>query len=209
MAIFCAILDLWEGNVNSMCIYICIYFEYICLSYSTHVFSFCQCPRPQKRKHFSCKWKHHVKHTSVTWPSVLRGQWCSGGLGRRRMGSRMGFTPGLYVSLLTLSVLLVADFSWLGLKDQAVVNAQNTERRVLAHIPGDIIIGALFSVHHQPPADKVLCSVFLDCFSVCDDRCPILYLWAASSRSTSGSAALCESSTESREWRPWCTPWTE
>uniref|UniRef100_A0AAQ6A2F8 Metabotropic glutamate receptor 1 n=1 Tax=Amphiprion ocellaris TaxID=80972 RepID=A0AAQ6A2F8_AMPOC len=35
------------------------------------------------------------------------------------------------------------------------VNAQNNERRVLAHIPGDIIIGALFSVHHQPPADKV------------------------------------------------------
>uniref|UniRef100_A0A8C6TYY6 Glutamate receptor, metabotropic 5b n=1 Tax=Neogobius melanostomus TaxID=47308 RepID=A0A8C6TYY6_9GOBI len=29
------------------------------------------------------------------------------------------------------------------------------ERRVVAHIPGDIIIGALFSVHHQPPADKV------------------------------------------------------
>uniref|UniRef100_A0A8D3B5H4 Metabotropic glutamate receptor 1 n=1 Tax=Scophthalmus maximus TaxID=52904 RepID=A0A8D3B5H4_SCOMX len=28
-------------------------------------------------------------------------------------------------------------------------------RRVLTHIPGDIIIGALFSVHHQPPADKV------------------------------------------------------
>uniref|UniRef100_H3C0U3 Metabotropic glutamate receptor 5 n=1 Tax=Tetraodon nigroviridis TaxID=99883 RepID=H3C0U3_TETNG len=35
------------------------------------------------------------------------------------------------------------------------VSAQNNERRVLAHIPGDIIIGALFSVHHQPPADKV------------------------------------------------------
>uniref|UniRef100_A0A673AZ03 Metabotropic glutamate receptor 1 n=1 Tax=Sphaeramia orbicularis TaxID=375764 RepID=A0A673AZ03_9TELE len=35
------------------------------------------------------------------------------------------------------------------------VKAQNNERRVLAHIPGDIIIGALFSVHHQPPADKV------------------------------------------------------
>ncbi|XP_071780753.1 glutamate receptor, metabotropic 5a [Centroberyx gerrardi] len=33
--------------------------------------------------------------------------------------------------------------------------AQSNERRVLAHIPGDIIIGALFSVHHQPPADKV------------------------------------------------------
>uniref|UniRef100_A0A8C4ZKG5 Glutamate receptor, metabotropic 5a n=1 Tax=Gadus morhua TaxID=8049 RepID=A0A8C4ZKG5_GADMO len=37
----------------------------------------------------------------------------------------------------------------------AVVAAQATERRVLAHIPGDIIMGALFSVHHQPPADKV------------------------------------------------------
>uniref|UniRef100_A0A671VUK4 Glutamate receptor, metabotropic 5a n=1 Tax=Sparus aurata TaxID=8175 RepID=A0A671VUK4_SPAAU len=35
------------------------------------------------------------------------------------------------------------------------VSAQNNERRVLAHLPGDIIIGALFSVHHQPPADKV------------------------------------------------------
>uniref|UniRef100_A0A8D0AFS6 Metabotropic glutamate receptor 1 n=1 Tax=Sander lucioperca TaxID=283035 RepID=A0A8D0AFS6_SANLU len=48
-----------------------------------------------------------------------------------------------------------ADLSWLGLKDQVGVNAQNTDRRVLTHIPGDIIIGALFSVHHQPPADKV------------------------------------------------------
>lgn len=34
--------------------------------------------------------------------------------------------------------------------------AQSNERRVVAHIPGDIIIGALFSVHHQPPADKVV-----------------------------------------------------
>ncbi|XP_068601676.1 metabotropic glutamate receptor 5b [Brachionichthys hirsutus] len=34
-------------------------------------------------------------------------------------------------------------------------SAQANERRVVAHIPGDIIIGALFSVHHQPPADKV------------------------------------------------------
>uniref|UniRef100_A0A7N6BRG0 Metabotropic glutamate receptor 5 n=1 Tax=Anabas testudineus TaxID=64144 RepID=A0A7N6BRG0_ANATE len=47
-------------------------------------------------------------------------------------------------------VLLGAD-----LKSKTGVNAQNNERRVLAHIPGDIIIGALFSVHHQPPADKV------------------------------------------------------
>ncbi|XP_056329404.1 metabotropic glutamate receptor 5b isoform X2 [Danio aesculapii] len=36
-----------------------------------------------------------------------------------------------------------------------VSTAQSNERRVVAHIPGDIIIGALFSVHHQPPADKV------------------------------------------------------
>uniref|UniRef100_A0A7N6AV45 Metabotropic glutamate receptor 5 n=1 Tax=Anabas testudineus TaxID=64144 RepID=A0A7N6AV45_ANATE len=57
----------------------------------------------------------------------------------------------LYVMLLlAVSVLLGAD-----LKSKTGVNAQNNERRVLAHIPGDIIIGALFSVHHQPPADKV------------------------------------------------------
>lgn len=36
-----------------------------------------------------------------------------------------------------------------------LVHAQSNERRVLAHMPGDITIGALFSVHHQPPADKV------------------------------------------------------
>ncbi|XP_047449173.1 metabotropic glutamate receptor 5b [Mugil cephalus] len=34
-------------------------------------------------------------------------------------------------------------------------SAQSSERRVVAHMAGDIIIGALFSVHHQPPADKV------------------------------------------------------
>uniref|UniRef100_A0A6I8NDF5 Glutamate metabotropic receptor 5 n=1 Tax=Ornithorhynchus anatinus TaxID=9258 RepID=A0A6I8NDF5_ORNAN len=32
---------------------------------------------------------------------------------------------------------------------------QSNERRVVAHMPGDIIIGALFSVHHQPTVDKV------------------------------------------------------
>lgn len=37
---------------------------------------------------------------------------------------------------------------------------QSSERRVVAHIPGDIIIGALFSVHHQPPADKVISGFF-------------------------------------------------
>lgn len=36
-----------------------------------------------------------------------------------------------------------------------LAHAQSNERRVLAHMPGDITIGALFSVHHQPPADKV------------------------------------------------------
>ncbi|KAJ8368080.1 hypothetical protein SKAU_G00081080 [Synaphobranchus kaupii] len=36
-----------------------------------------------------------------------------------------------------------------------LVDAQSNERRVVAHVAGDVIIGALFSVHHQPPADKV------------------------------------------------------
>ncbi|XP_074837533.1 metabotropic glutamate receptor 5 isoform X2 [Carettochelys insculpta] len=36
-----------------------------------------------------------------------------------------------------------------------LVSAQSSERRVVAHVPGDIIIGALFSVHHQPTVDKV------------------------------------------------------
>uniref|UniRef100_A0A8C4UIV0 Metabotropic glutamate receptor 5 n=1 Tax=Falco tinnunculus TaxID=100819 RepID=A0A8C4UIV0_FALTI len=36
-----------------------------------------------------------------------------------------------------------------------LVSAQANERRVVAHMPGDIIIGALFSVHHQPTVDKV------------------------------------------------------
>uniref|UniRef100_A0A7N8XFL1 Metabotropic glutamate receptor 5 n=1 Tax=Mastacembelus armatus TaxID=205130 RepID=A0A7N8XFL1_9TELE len=52
-------------------------------------------------------------------------------------------------------VLIGVDLSLLGLIAGVAVRAQNNERRVLAHIPGDIIIGALFSVHHQPPADKV------------------------------------------------------
>ncbi|XP_032075847.1 metabotropic glutamate receptor 5 isoform X3 [Thamnophis elegans] len=37
----------------------------------------------------------------------------------------------------------------------ALVSAQANERRVVAYMPGDIIIGALFSVHHQPSVDKV------------------------------------------------------
>lgn len=61
----------------------------------------------------------------------------------------------LCVRLFGVILLLATDLSWLSLKEQAVASAQNNERRVLAHIPGDIIIGALFSVHHQPPADKV------------------------------------------------------
>ncbi|XP_053297424.1 glutamate receptor, metabotropic 5a [Pleuronectes platessa] len=72
-----------------------------------------------------------------------------------RSNTRMGSGPGFHVRLLALVVLLGSDLSWLGLKELVGVNGQNTERRVLAHIPGDIIIGALFSVHHQPPADKV------------------------------------------------------
>lgn len=49
--------------------------------------------------------------------------------------------------LLVLSV-------WVGSEEAS--SAQSSERRVVAHMPGDIIIGALFSVHHQPPADKVI-----------------------------------------------------
>ncbi|KAK6486525.1 metabotropic glutamate receptor 5-like [Huso huso] len=53
----------------------------------------------------------------------------------------------LLVILLSEEIGLV-NFSFL-------VGAQANERRVVAHVTGDIIIGALFSVHHQPPADKV------------------------------------------------------
>uniref|UniRef100_A0A7N9APY2 Metabotropic glutamate receptor 5 n=1 Tax=Mastacembelus armatus TaxID=205130 RepID=A0A7N9APY2_9TELE len=67
----------------------------------------------------------------------------------------MGNRLQLHVRLLTVSVLIGVDLSLLGLIAGVAVRAQNNERRVLAHIPGDIIIGALFSVHHQPPADKV------------------------------------------------------
>uniref|UniRef100_A0A3Q3JRR5 Metabotropic glutamate receptor 5 n=1 Tax=Monopterus albus TaxID=43700 RepID=A0A3Q3JRR5_MONAL len=66
----------------------------------------------------------------------------------------MGKGLRLYVRLMAMSVFLGADLISLGLKAGTGVSAQN-ERRVLAHIPGDIIIGALFSVHHQPPAHKV------------------------------------------------------
>uniref|UniRef100_A0A3Q1BQV7 Metabotropic glutamate receptor 5 n=1 Tax=Amphiprion ocellaris TaxID=80972 RepID=A0A3Q1BQV7_AMPOC len=58
----------------------------------------------------------------------------------------------LTVSAMMLWLLLVLAI-WDG-PDQAD-SAHSNERRVVAHIPGDIIIGALFSVHHQPPADKV------------------------------------------------------
>ncbi|XP_056417376.1 metabotropic glutamate receptor 5 isoform X1 [Hyla sarda] len=36
-----------------------------------------------------------------------------------------------------------------------MVLAQTNERRVVAYMPGDIVIGALFSVHHQPSVEKV------------------------------------------------------
>ncbi|OCT96228.1 hypothetical protein XELAEV_18013903mg [Xenopus laevis] len=36
-----------------------------------------------------------------------------------------------------------------------LVSAQTNERRVVSYMAGDIIIGALFSVHHQPTVDKV------------------------------------------------------
>lgn len=72
-----------------------------------------------------------------------------------RKDTRMGAASGVCVRLLVVSALLGADLSWPGRRARVGVSAQNNERRVLTHIPGDIIIGALFSVHHQPPADKV------------------------------------------------------
>ncbi|XP_061659851.1 glutamate receptor, metabotropic 5a [Syngnathoides biaculeatus] len=72
-----------------------------------------------------------------------------------RRNTGMLWRLGAYARLLAASVLLGADLNPLGPRDRIGVGAQNNERRVLARIPGDIIIGALFSVHHQPPADKV------------------------------------------------------
>uniref|UniRef100_A0A8C2Z1A6 Metabotropic glutamate receptor 5 n=1 Tax=Cyclopterus lumpus TaxID=8103 RepID=A0A8C2Z1A6_CYCLU len=50
-----------------------------------------------------------------------------------------------------LRLLLVLSI-WVG---SYQADSAQSERRVVTHVPGDIIIGALFSVHHQPPADKV------------------------------------------------------
>lgn len=81
-----------------------------------------------------------------------------------RTNTAMGKWLGISVKLLVVSVLLGTDPNLLGLMNGVGVVAQNNERRVLTHIPGDIIIGALFSVHHQPPADKVRAAV---CSCVC------------------------------------------
>ncbi|NXE59161.1 GRM5 protein, partial [Calcarius ornatus] len=54
----------------------------------------------------------------------------------------------LFLSILLLKEDVCGNFGLL-------VSAQANERRVVAHMPGDIIIGALFSVHHQPTVDKV------------------------------------------------------
>ncbi|KAJ3589893.1 hypothetical protein NHX12_010734 [Muraenolepis orangiensis] len=70
---------------------------------------------------------------------------------RASRGASRGASAGLCVKLLAAVVLWGSDLRG----SPGHVAAQSTERRVLAHIPGDIIMGALFSVHHQPPADKV------------------------------------------------------
>eukprot|EP00063_Salmo_salar_P010502 XP_013985337.1 PREDICTED: metabotropic glutamate receptor 5-like [Salmo salar] len=75
--------------------------------------------------------------------------------GERRRERMRGGGGGVYVWLLLACVLLGDDLGWVTPGVHVGVKAQANERRVLAHIPGDIIIGALFSVHHQPPADKV------------------------------------------------------
>lgn len=64
-----------------------------------------------------------------------------------------------------LRLLLVLSI-WVGSYE---ADSALSERRVVAHNPGDIIIGALFSVHHQPPADKVIWGILSMCagLSVC------------------------------------------
>ncbi|XP_064297466.1 metabotropic glutamate receptor 5 isoform X2 [Phalacrocorax carbo] len=54
----------------------------------------------------------------------------------------------LFLAILLLKEDVCGNFGLL-------VSAQANERRVVAHMSGDIIIGALFSVHHQPTVDKV------------------------------------------------------
>ncbi|KAK1336201.1 hypothetical protein QTO34_004005 [Cnephaeus nilssonii] len=73
----------------------------------------------------------HVLKIMITWIHLTK---------------RLNSFPKM-VLLLILSVLL--------LKEDVRGSAQSSERRVVAHMPGDIIIGALFSVHHQPTVDKV------------------------------------------------------
>ncbi|KAJ8280427.1 hypothetical protein GJAV_G00054440 [Gymnothorax javanicus] len=58
------------------------------------------------------------------------------------------------MSLLFLLMLFMSEETGLA-SIGLLVDAQSNERRVVAHTSGDIIIGALFSVHHQPQADKV------------------------------------------------------
>lgn len=116
--------------------------------------------------------------------------------GGERRDTPMGH---VLAALLVTSVILGADPGWLGLGGRAGVSAQNNERRVLAHIPGDIIIGALFSVHHQPPADKVAASTTRT-NGYCG-RAPVMPTHLLT-RSTRGNVAPCVSSTGSSGWRP-------
>lgn len=117
--------------------------------------------------------------------------------------------PGLHPRSLVVWILLVSDLSWFRLKPQVWVSGTNNERRVLAHIPGDIIIGALFSVHHQPPADKVP-PVFVGFCFIFDLKVLnlIIQLFCNWCRCMSESVEPSASSMGSREWRPWCIPWT-
>lgn len=116
--------------------------------------------------------------------------------GGERRDTLMG---NVLAMLLVTSVILGADPGWLRLRGRAGVSAQNNERRVLARIPGDIIIGALFSVHHQPPADKVAAST-TRVNSFCA-RAPVIPTHLLT-RSMRGNVAPCVSSTGSSEWRP-------
>ncbi|XP_048851213.1 glutamate receptor, metabotropic 5a [Brienomyrus brachyistius] len=63
--------------------------------------------------------------------------------------------PTISKRSLLLLLLLLSGKQWGPAPSSLLVGAQPSEHRILAHVPGDLVIGALFSVHHQPPADKV------------------------------------------------------
>ncbi|XP_038618259.1 metabotropic glutamate receptor 1 [Tachyglossus aculeatus] len=80
----------------------------------------------------------------------MRGQGGPGRGGSRLWGRGRG-PPRLWVALLAL----VPGLLWQGARPGPPLAGASPAGRSVARTDGDVIIGALFSVHHQPPADKV------------------------------------------------------